>query len=89
MKPQKIQVFDAIDVVVRKREGLVFTGHVFAISSTNKIGDFDVLPGHANFICTIYDHLTIHNTRERSQDIKIDSGILRAKGNLVEVYLGI
>ena len=89
MKPQKIQVFDAIDVVVRKREGLVFTGHVFAVSSTNKIGNFDILPGHANFICTINGYLTIHNTREKSQEIKIDSGILRAKGNLVEVYLGI
>ena len=89
MKPQKIQVFDAIDVVVRKREGLVYTGHVFAVTSINKIGVFDILPGHANFICTISDYLTIHTTREKSQEIKIDSGILRAKGNLVEVYLGI
>jgi F0F1-type ATP synthase epsilon subunit len=89
MEPQKIQVFDAIDVVVRKREGLVFTGHVFAVSSTNKIGNFDVLPGHANFICTISDYLTIHHTREKEEKMTIDSGILRAKGNLVEVYLGI
>ena len=89
MEPQKIQVFDAIDVVVRKREGLVFTGHVFAVSSTNLVGNFDVLPGHANFVCTISDHLTIHHTREREEELKIETGILRAKGNLVEVYLGI
>ena len=80
---------DQIDVVVRKREGLVFSGRVFAVSSTNEIGNFDVLPEHANFICTIKDLLTIHHTREKEEKLKIDSGILRAKGNLIEVYVGI
>ena len=80
---------DQIDVVVRRREGLVFTGRVFAVSSVNKIGNFDVLPNHANFICTIQNLLTIHHTKEKKQEFKIDSGVLRAKGNLVEVYVGI
>jgi len=80
---------DQIDVVVRKREGVVFTGRVFAVSSLNEVGNFDVLPNHANFICTIKDLLTIHHTKERKEELKIDSGVLRAKGNLVEVYIGI
>lgn len=80
---------EQVDVVVRKREGLVFTGRVFAVSSVNEVGSFDVLPEHANFICTIKDLLTIHHTKEKKEELKIDSGVLRAKGNLIEVYIGI
>lgn len=80
---------EQVDVVVRKREGLVFTGRVFAVSSVNEVGNFDILPEHANFICTIKDLLTIHHTKEKKEELKIDSGVLRAKGNLIEVYIGI
>lgn len=80
---------DAVDVIVRKREGLAFSGRVFAVSSLNEIGNFDVLPNHANFICTIKDLLTIHHTKEKKEELKIDSGVLRAKANLIEVYIGI
>lgn len=80
---------EQVDVVVRRREGLVFTGRVFAVSSVNEVGSFDVLPNHANFICTIKDLLTIHHTKEKKEELKIDSGVLRAKGNLIEVYIGI
>lgn len=80
---------DQVDVIIRKREGLAFSGRVFAVSSSNEIGNFDILPNHANFICTIKDLLTIHHTKEKKEELKIDSGVLRAKGNLVEVYIGI
>ena len=80
---------DTVEVVVRRREGVAFSGRVFAVSSTNEIGNFDVLPNHANFISTIRDLLTIHHTKTRQQDFKVESGVLRAKGNLIEVYIGI
>lgn len=80
---------DAVDVVVRNRDGTVFTGHVFAVSSVNEIGNFDILPQHANFICTVKDSLTIHHNKEKKQELKIDNGVLRAKANLIEVYIGI
>jgi len=80
---------DNVDVVVRRREGLAFSGRVFAVSSVNEVGNFDILPEHANFVCTIKDFLIIHHTKDKKEELKIDSGILRAKGNLIEVYIGI
>jgi len=78
-----------INVIVRKREGVEFEGEVFAISSINEIGPFDILQDHANFICTIKDNLTIHHTEAKKQDIKLENGVLRAKGNKIEVFVGI
>lgn len=80
---------NSITVVVRKRDGVLFEGNVFAVSSTNEVGDFDVLPNHANFVCTIKDKLTIHHSQTSKKDFTLDSGVLRAKENKVEVYLGI
>ncbi|HTK03841.1 MAG TPA: hypothetical protein VL401_03710 [Alphaproteobacteria bacterium] len=80
---------DKVDVIVRKRDGIVFQGKVFAVSSTNEVGDFDVLPGHANFICTIKNKVVIHSDQNNKKEYKIDTGILRAKDNKVEVYIGI
>ncbi len=80
---------DAISAVVRNREGIVFEGPVFAVSSINETGPFDVLFNHANFVCTIKDNLIIHQTGNRKQEIKIDTGILSVKANKIEVYIGI
>lgn len=78
-----------IDLIIRKREGVIFEGQAYAVSSTNEIGDFDVLGDHASLICTIKDSLTIHYTKDKKEEILLDSGVLRAKLNKVEVYIGI
>lgn len=78
-----------IQVKVRKREGMVFEGEAYAVSSTNEIGPFDILFNHANFVAKIKDKLTIHQTETSKKDIDITTGIISAKENLVEIFLGI
>jgi len=80
---------NVISAVVRNREGIVFEGPVFAVSSINEIGPFDILSDHANFVCTIKDNLIIHQAEDKKQEIKIDTGILSVKANKIEVYIGI
>lgn len=80
---------NTLKVIVRNTEGIVFEGEVFAVSSINQIGPFDILPGHANFICTIRDKVTIHKTVKENKEITVENGILRVKDNKVEIYLGI
>lgn len=80
---------DQILTIIRNREEVLFEGNVFAVSSVNDIGAFDILPDHANFICTIKENVSIHHTKDRKQEFKIESGVLRAKENKVEVYIGI
>lgn len=70
-------------------DGVVFRGNVFALSSINEIGPFDILADHANFVCTIKESITIHRTKDKNEEIKIDTGILSVKENKVEVFIGV
>lgn len=82
-------MMDKIKAIIRKRDGIVFEGDVYAVSSTNEIGPFDILFNHANFIAKIKDKVTIHNDKNTKKDFVIENGIISAKENLVEVFLGI
>jgi len=82
---------DFIDLIIRKRDGVVFEGKVYAVSSTNEIGPFDVLPLHANFVCTIKDYLTVHidEALKNEKKFPLETGVMRVKENKVEIYMGI
>ncbi len=80
---------NTIQALIRNKNGIVFEGNVFAVSSTNDVGPFDILPGHANFICIIKNKLIIHHSKIKKEEMDVDSGILRVKDNKIEIYLGI
>lgn len=77
-----------IYIKVRNPDEVLFEGEVDQISSSNKIGKFDILDNHANFISLIQDSL-IMKKADAVNEIKVDSGILRVQENKVFVYLGI
>lgn len=78
-----------LSVVVHSREGLLFEGPATSVSSTNKIGPFDVLPLHANFVCVLEKELIIRTPAGAVQTIAVPRGILKVKNNIVEVYVGV
>lgn len=82
-----VEIF--LTVRVRNRQGLVFEGQVKAVSSVNKKGAFDVLPRHANFVCTIQKRLTLHRPDGQETEIKVESGIMEVHHDQVLVFLGI
>lgn len=68
---------------------MVFEGEAYAVSSTNDIGPFDILFNHANFVAKIRDKITIHHDKNTKKVFDITTGIISAKENFVEVFLGI
>lgn len=78
----------AIHIIVKNKNGIIMEDDVFAISSYNQIGIFDVLPLHTNFISLIRKKLTIHKGHE-NKDIDIGVGLLRVIQNQVHIYLGL
>lgn len=78
-----------IQLKIRKREGIEFEGEVYAVSSTNDIGPFDILFNHANFVAEIRDKITIHHDKTSKKEMEITTGIISVKENLVEIFLGI
>lgn len=71
------------------RQGTLFDNEVRSISSKNDQGQFDVLQKHTQFISIIKDKITIRLTDGRVQEVPVDNGVMRVKGELVQVFLGI
>lgn len=76
-------------LIIRSSEGVVFEGQVESVSSNNSKGRFDILKFHANFISIIKDKILITQTDGQKKEFQIDNGLLRTKGDMVEIYLGI
>jgi F0F1-type ATP synthase epsilon subunit len=66
-----------------------FRGVASALTSINKVGKFDILPEHTNFITLIFNKLTIHTQDRRKIEYEFKRGVLEVSDNLVKVFLGI
>ncbi len=66
-----------------------FEGQAEAVSSQNKLGKFDILPGHANFITLIFKNLVIHTPDKKKITYQFERGVLETSENKVKVFLGL
>lgn len=77
-----------VSFVMRKRDGLLFSGQVLAISSENEIGPFDVLPYHANFVSSLKNYVLVHLDGGLKKQFEIQRGLLRVENNKAEIFVG-
>ncbi len=80
---------DNLTVTIRNRDGIIHQTTAKSISAKNKIGKFDVLKSHANFISIITDGFVIESVDGAKKQFAVDSGVLRVKQNIVDIFLGI
>lgn len=78
---------ETIKVVIRKKDGVLWEGEVSSLSSTNEIGNFDILPEHSHFVGLIEKYVIIR-TAQGEKKYDIDRGILSVKDGIIEVFLG-
>lgn len=74
---------------IRSRTKVFFNDYCDAVSSTNVVGPFDILPYHTNFICMITDYLHVYEGEAKKVDMKISQGILKVQDNRVLVFLDV
>ncbi|OGD79772.1 hypothetical protein A2368_04265 [Candidatus Collierbacteria bacterium RIFOXYB1_FULL_49_13] len=60
-----------------------------AVSSVNEVGPFDILPYHANFVCTAAKNIKVYLDQGITKDYEIAKGVMYVKDNRVEVYVGV
>lgn len=65
----------------------IFKGKFFALSSKNKLGKFDILPQHANFITLISDYLILRPKEGKEIKFHFKRGLLEVYKNKVRVFL--
>jgi len=80
---------ETLKVTVRDRRKIMFDGNVWSLSSINSVGEFDVLPEHANFVSLIKDKVIINKDSPNEKVFTIDSGLVSVDETGVNVYVGI
>jgi F0F1-type ATP synthase epsilon subunit len=80
---------NTLNVVIRARDGIKFEGEATSVSSVNPTGTFDILPSHANFICTIEKKIWLQTTQGERKEFNVENGVLHVTGDKVVVFLGI
>jgi len=66
-----------------------FSGLARSVSSKNRLGNFDILPRHINFITLIFDELTIETLEKKKIIYKFQRGVLEVSENKVKIFLGL
>ena len=81
---------EAIELSIIRSDGqTLYQNKVYAITSHNELGTFDILPLHENFIAIINLKIVIHEFGGTKKEFDIESGILRNSRNKAEIFLGI
>lgn len=79
-----------LKVQARAPFDLYFQGDALTVSATNKVGKFDILPGHADFFSVINpDSQVIIGTDKEDITIAATNGIVSVKDDQVLLFLNI
>jgi F0F1-type ATP synthase epsilon subunit len=80
---------ELLKVKVMNPVATMYDGSAVAVSAYNKLGAFDILPGHTRFITLIYNQLKIRVNMKKEERFELKRGVLRCLDNSVNVYVGI
>ena len=58
-----------------------------AVTALNKIGKFDILPGHANLISVVFDNIIVYTVEKKTDVYFFQKGIVEVSGNQVRFFL--
>lgn len=78
-----------LQVKVITSSKVYFDGPAFAVSSFNKVGPFDILPQHENFITLLKKNVVIRGLDGKQTEIPCENGLLEVSENRVRVFIGI
>jgi F0F1-type ATP synthase epsilon subunit len=71
------------------KKEVFYQGKAEAVSSQNRLGKFDILPRHANFITLISKELTILTPAKNKISYQFERGVLIVSKNEVKIFLGL
>ena len=84
----KSDAIGLLKVIARSPFELYFEGEADVVSATNRIGNFDILPGHADFFSMLSPGFVIISKADKElASIEASSGIITVRDNEVLVFL--
>lgn len=66
-----------------------FDNQAYSVTAVNGTGEFDVLPGHKNFLSLLLPGEVVVRTKKDEEKLKIDRGIMHVRDDEVTVFLDV
>lgn len=76
-----------LTVIARAPFHIYYEGPAEVVTATNKIGQFDILPGHADFFSILSPGDVMIETKTQSLDFHITNGIVAVRDNEVMLFV--
>lgn len=78
-----------LKVIARAPFNVYFEGDAEAVTATNKVGQFDILPDHAEFFSILEAGEVIIETTTEPVSFQISNGIITVRNNEVLLFVNI
>lgn len=79
----------SLHVIARAPFHLYFDGEAAAVSASNKVGNFDILPGHADFFSLLSPGDIVIDGGGEPLSFSISNGIMTVRDNEVMIFVNI
>ena len=77
-----------LNVVARSPFELYFEGEAVSLSAENRVGAFDILPGHADFFSMLVPgEISIQDDGKEPVTFSVKNGILTVRDNQVYLFV--
>jgi F0F1-type ATP synthase epsilon subunit len=76
-----------LHVIARSPFKVYYEGSAHSVSAANKVGDFDILPGHADFFSVLEPGDIQIETGKEPVNFSITNGIITARDNEVMLFV--
>jgi len=86
---KQVQDIPSLNVIARAPFNVYFEGKAESVTATNKIGEFDVLPDHADFFSILIPCEVIIETATEPVSFPISNGIITVRDNEVLLFVNI
>jgi F0F1-type ATP synthase epsilon subunit len=76
-----------INVVARSPFHVFYEGPAYSLSASNKVGSFDILPGHADFFSMLTKCTVVIDTNDEQVSFEAYNGMLTVKNDSVMLFV--
>ena len=78
-----------LKVIARAPFHVYYEGTADSISATNRIGDFSILPGHADFFSMLSAGTVTITDGETATEFEIERGLMTVRDDAVYLFVGV
>jgi len=89
MKENSQNIQKKLNVIAREPFSIYYEGPADVVSAANKVGQFDILPGHADFFSILESGDIIIDNNQTPTIINVKNGIITVRDNEVMLFLNI